>query len=228
MQINKNGSIGYCYVRSGKFSLTSDTTLIKLKDEYKNTINLNNNKNLLTIQISNMGFDYLKKLNKERLNEIELYLNFEQEHNEQKENEPKYRLMEYFELVKFKSTPSNYEPDNKNKAALKYPLIGARKVNNGVVKFIDVYNIDTNGEDYLTLCKQGDGGSGYCFVHNGKFSLCSTMYLLRLKEEYKNKIDLKVNAELLTLQITNMGFGFTKGINQERLNEIKIYLKFSE
>ena len=56
-------------------------------------------------------------------------------------------------------------------------LSGARKINNGIVKYIDKYDINTNGEYYLTLCKQGDGGAGYCFIHNGKFSLCSSILI---------------------------------------------------
>ena len=39
IQINKNGSCGYCFLRTGKFSLTSDTTLLKLKAEYETIIN---------------------------------------------------------------------------------------------------------------------------------------------------------------------------------------------
>ena len=177
-----------------------------------------------------MGFDYLKKLNKERLNEIELYLNFEQDNNEEQEteeNEPKYRLMDYFELVKFKPLKTNYEPENKEKEALIYPLYGASKYSKEI-KNIDIFNIDTNGDEYLQINKVGDGGAGYCFVRSGKFSLTSNSSLLKLKDEYKNKIDLKDNEKLLNLQLTNMGFGFEKVLNNERLNEIKVYLKFNE
>ena len=59
----------------------------------------------MSIQISNMGFDYIKPLNKERLNEIELYLNFEQDDkNEQETNETyqnhiKFKLSERFNMV---------------------------------------------------------------------------------------------------------------------------------
>ena len=230
LQLNKVGAgAGYCFVRTGKFSLNTNCLLLKLKDEYKNKIDLNKNINLMTIQISNIGFDYIKPLNRERLNEIELYLNFEQETEETEEtedNKPKYKLMDYFELVKFKPIKANYEPENKEKETLIYPLYGASKYSKEI-KNIDIYNIDTHGKEYIQLNKDG-AGAGYCFVRSGKFSLNSHCLLLKLKEEYENKINLKDNEKLLTLQLTNMGFSFLKSINIERLNEIKICLEFNE
>lgn len=148
--------------------------------------------------------------------------------NDNKHELEKIKLMDYFELVKFKPISSNYEPKTIDKKILKYPLIGARKINNGIVKYIDKYDIDTNGEIYLTICKQGDGGAGYCFIHNGKFSLCSSVNLLRLKEEYKNKIDLNENIKSISLQISNMGFKFNNSLTIQKLNEIEIYIKFNK
>ena len=207
---------------------------VKLTEKYKN-IDIKTNIIILRNQLMQGQWNYGNLLTYDRIKDsyINIYIGncmFENYNDYQLINDDdkltEIKLMDIFEQVKFKSIPSNYEPNNKD--MLIYPLIGAKKVNNGIVKFIDIYNIDTKGKDYLTLCKQGDGGAGYCFVHNGKFSLCSTMYLLKLKEEYENKIDLKINEKLLTIQITNMGFCFSRSINNERLNEIKVYLKFNK
>ena len=84
------------------------------------------------------------------------------------------RLMDYFEQVKFKPLLSSYEPKDVNNCC--YPLIGAKKIDNGVVKHIDVYSIDSGENDYISLCKQGNGGAGCCFIQRGKFSACSSSF----------------------------------------------------
>ena len=38
------------------------------------------------------------------------------------------------------------------------------------------------------------------------------------------EIDLNTNVKILTLQLTNMEFGFYKAINRERLNNIEVYI----
>ena len=129
-------------------------------------------------------------------------------------NFSKVRLMDYFELIKFKSIQSNY-----NVSGI-YPLIAAKKINNGIVKYIDKYSIDTKNQEYITLVKNGDGGCGTCFIHSGKIALSSSVYLLKPIQ----KLDLKMNVILMTLQLTNMGFGFSNAINQTKLNNIELYL----
>lgn len=119
--------------------------------------------------------------------------------------------MDYFELVKFKPTKIN---DSKKG---KYPLYGSSKENEPV-KLINNYNIDTNGENWIQLNK--NGSVGYCFIRNGKFSMTQDIYLLKPK----NDINLEENVELLTLQISNMGFDFGNKINRERLNDIYVYI----
>ena len=83
---------------------------------------------------------------------------------------------------------------------------------------INKYNIDTNGEDYIQLNK--DGSAGYCFIRNGQFSMNSHCSLLKPIHD----LDLKINVQLITLQLTNMGFGFLNSINQTKLNNIELYL----
>ena len=70
------------------------------------------------------------------------------------------------------------------------------------------------------MVKNGDGGCGTCFIHSGKIALSSSVYLLKPIQ----KLDLKMNVILMTLQLTNMGFGFSNAINQTKLNNIELYL----
>ena len=110
----------------------------------------------------------------------------------------KVKFTDYFEFIKFKSIPSNYDKEGE------YPLIAAKKTNNGIVKYIDKYSFDTNNETFMTLVKNGDGGSGYCFLYKGKIAISSSVYLLK---PLKN-IDLNENVKIITFQLTNMGFDF--------------------
>ena len=231
IQLNKNGSVGYCFIRSGKLSATQDVYLLKLKDEYKDIINLEDNINLLSLQISNIGFGFGNKINSERLNNIHVCVNKKKTAlkniiKTENSNIKYIRLMDYFEQVKFKPLLSSYEPKDVNNCC--YPLIGAKKIDNGVVKHIDVYSIDSGENDYISLCKQGNGGAGCCFIQRGKFSACSSVYILKLKDEYKNVVNLKDNIKSLSIQLTSMGFGFSNAINAEKLNDIHIYINLNK
>ena len=132
-------------------------------------------------------------------------------YNIKSDNIQKVRLMDYFELVKFKPTIL------KNTSEGNYPLYGA-SMDKKPIKMISEYNIDSNGEDYIQLNK--DGSAGYCFIRNGKFSMNSHCILLKLIQD----LDLKINVQLITLQLINMGFGFLNSINQTKLNNIELYL----
>ena len=123
----------------------------------------------------------------------------------------KIRLMDYFELIKFKPTKINNSKNGK------YPLYSSSKESKPV-KYIDCYTINTNGENWIQLNK--NGSVGYCFIRNGKFSITQDIYLLKPK----NCINLDNNIKLLSLQISNMGFGFENKINTERLNNIEVYI----
>ena len=126
-------------------------------------------------------------------------------------NFSKVRLMDYFELIKFKSIKISESNDGN------YPLYGASMFDEPV-KMIDEYNIDTNGEDYIQLNK--DGSAGYCFIRNGKFSMNSHCILLKPIQD----LNLKININVMTLQLINMNFGFSNAINQTKLNDIELYL----
>ena len=132
-------------------------------------------------------------------------------YNIKSDNIQKVRLMDYFELVKFKPTIL------KNTSEGNYPLYGA-SMDRKPIKMISEYNIDSNGEDYIQLNK--NGSIGHCFIRNGQFSMTQDVYLLKTIHD----LDLKINVQLITLQLINMKFGFLNKINQTKLNNIELYL----
>ena len=58
------------FIRAGKFSLTQDVYLLKPTK----AIDLNINVKLLTLQLTNIGFNYCNKINRDKLSNIEVYL----------------------------------------------------------------------------------------------------------------------------------------------------------
>ena len=127
------------------------------------------------------------------------------------DNIQKVKLMDYFELVKFKPVIVK-NTDNGN-----YSLYGA-SMDRKPIKMISEYNVDSNGEDYVQLNK--NGSIGYCFIRNGQFSMNAHCFLLRPIQD----LDLKINVKLMTFQLTNMGFNYSNTINQTKLNNIELYL----
>ena len=93
---------------------------------------------------------------------------------------------------------------------------------NKPIKYIDKYTIDTKGEKWIQLNK--NGSVGYCFVRSGLFSLTQDTYLFKLKNEYLHSIDLLTNTKILTLQLTNNGFGFDNKINADILKTLEVYI----
>ena len=132
-------------------------------------------------------------------------------YNIKSDNIQKVRLMDYFELVKFKPTIL------KNTSEGNYPLYGA-SMDRKPIKMISEYNIDSNGEDYIQLNK--NGSIGHCFIRNGQFSMNSHCFLLKSIQD----LNLNINVQLITMQLLNMGFNYFNLINLSKLNNIELYL----
>ena len=124
----------------------------------------------------------------------------------------KVKLADYFIPIKFKSVKV------KETESGCYPLYGAT-INNEPVKMISEYNIDIGDDKFIQLNKAGS--VGYCFIRTGKFSLISSVYLLKPKIN----LDLEVNIKLLSIQLSNMGFGFSNPITLSKLKNLEVYLK---
>ena len=70
--INKNGSVGYCFVHSGKIAITTDVCVFKCLNK---SINLSISSMFLTNQLRKQ-FNWSKKINDIRLNQLECYVYF--------------------------------------------------------------------------------------------------------------------------------------------------------
>ena len=70
--INKNGSVGYCFVHSGKIAITTDVCVFKCLNK---SINLRVSSILLTNQLRKQ-FNWSKKINDIRLKQLECYVYF--------------------------------------------------------------------------------------------------------------------------------------------------------
>lgn len=126
-------------------------------------------------------------------------------------------LLEYFEIVKCKTLTINEKEEGE------YPIYSASQ-NIEAVRYINEYTIDTKNEKYIQLTR--NGSIGYCFVRCGKFSITQDNYLLKLKSDYKNIIDLDINSKLLTIQISNMNFDYSNKLTKTRLQELEVNLYF--
>ena len=71
--INKNGSVGYCFVHSGKIAITTDVCVFKCLNK---SINLRVSSILLTNQLRKQ-FNWSNKINDIRLKQLECYVYFD-------------------------------------------------------------------------------------------------------------------------------------------------------
>jgi len=74
ISINKQGSIGHCYIHSGKFTATSSVLLIRIQERYEKIIDIEITKKLLSLQLMNMNFNYSNPINKSIIKSIKVYL----------------------------------------------------------------------------------------------------------------------------------------------------------
>ena len=71
-----------------------------------------------------------------------------------------------------KSRYTNESVKNQNET-FKYPLIGASKLNNGIVEYFDTYDYEN---EFYTLVNTGDGSSDALIKQNEKFNKINTVW----------------------------------------------------
>ncbi len=220
---------GFVSCHTGKFSLGKDMMAIKFKEQYKH-LDPTTNTIILRNQLMNGLYSYTNACLWEKIKDsyINIYIGNklfndfdckDKNKDDCKNNIKKVNIMQYFEIVKFKSVSINDTEEGE------YPLYSS-SMDEDATKYINKYNIDTKDENYIQINKQGS--IDYCFLRNGKFSLTSSVLLLKPKDEYKDKINLYDNVKLLTVQLTNMGFNYNNSLNIEKLNNIELYLNINE
>lgn len=125
-------------------------------------------------------------------------------------------LSELFEQVKVKKVKDVNKVNNGC-----FPLVSASRFNNGISQYIDAYDIDGL---YITVVSTGDGGAGYCFVQNGKFSVASSVLVFKPKLDYSNRLnELKLISCIISHQLHKI-YSRTVSLTNERfLKEVINY-----
>ena len=82
------------------------------------------------------------------------------------------------------------------------------------------YAYDAKNKKYIVVNRQGSH-IGYCSTKTGRFSLSTPCYVFDTKRAIEN---IEQNAALISIQLINMGFDYSKPLNIITLNKINIYL----
>ena len=123
----------------------------------------------------------------------------------------------------FKLETDNDISDSQNLPEGDYPLVSAKKMKNGVDKFIDTEKI--NDKHAITWNKQGDGGAGLSFYQPVPFANKSTVFVLRPKKKLsKHQMIFIVSLLNKYHGIFNHGYGLSKS----RFEELTIQLPILE
>lgn len=218
LTINRNGSAGYLFVRTGKFSINSDVTPLVLYKQYQNQIDLNYLKYVLE-PITINKFNHNRKAGKaglEKINipipitedgefdivkQIELAEKYNQIHEQKQIIMEKVQMLKNISVVMEKDNNSLWR--NCQIIELFYPKGGKMEYSKTWAKDnsgeFPLYSGTTVGEyarvnvadydgEYLTWCI--DGLAGYIMYHNEAFSLTCHRGVLLPTEKCIN-IDLK-------------------------------------
>ena len=191
IRLNKNGSAGYCFICNGRFNMTAGCYLLKPIQK----INLDINIKLLTLQLSNMGFGFSNPINIDKLNNIEVYMLFDDK-NKNQNKYIKFKLSDRFQLVN-KRVNYKYSTTGDNTGDI--PLFACKKLDNGIAKYVDKEEYEG---DVITVVHHRDATCGYSFHYTGKLAWNGSVYVIEPKEEYKNKLNLDYIAKYITLVIS--------------------------
>jgi len=106
------------------------------------------------------------------------------------------------------------------------PLIGASRVNNGIIAYIDTGNKKFDGNKFLTLGKVGDDGTfipDFCFYQKNDFFALSTVFILTLKEQVLTE-ELGLILSKIVSKSLNGHFNQKNQMSISKLGKLKIWL----
>lgn len=258
---NRNGSVGYVFIRNHKFATNEDHRASMIKKEYKNKLDKLYLKFEIEKQLFLNGFSFLNKCGVEKISGVEILIpidkNGEFDIEKQKELAKKYLkiqkmkqelngFFEDFEKIKVDfsekyNTKLVYVTDDKNREEGifeaekgnakytkryihnhkgEYSVYSSQTTQGGEIGKIDTYDYD---EECFTWTTDGIH-AGTVFYRNGKFSITTHCGILRVKPQYKGKIDYEYLEFVLskTLPLNTLGEWANKRIGTERMKEIQI------
>ena len=127
----------------------------------------------------------------------------------------KIKLGDYFKNI----TTNKKHKSDEQMIIGKYPLIGAAKINNGCIGYLNTYDYD--GEAY-TIATTGNGGAGYMFYQPKPFNTVSSVFVLKCKTENFN---YKINCPLISYQLHEIqGYNRYKTITKSNFESIECWI----
>jgi len=234
---NRNGSVGYVFIRNHKFTTNEDHRAMLIKKEYEDKLDRLYLKFEIEKKLLLAGFSFLNKCGVAKIQAvfIEIPVDKKDEFDvlKQKELAAKYRKLQevktnlgsmYEEISNIKVSLSD---EDKTKKILAVVLFDPKK---GDAKYTHAYmrnhkgqfpvyssqtinqgiisTIDTFDYDEECLTWTTDGiYAGTVFYRNGKFSMTTHCGALFLRDKYKGKIDLKYILYQLSLYLKDYATG---------------------
>jgi len=260
---NRNGSVGYVFIRNHKFTTNEDHRTLMIKEEYKDKLDKLYLKFEIERQLFINGFSFLNKCGVEKISSVEILLpiknNGDFDLEKQKEIAQKYleiRKMKEelnFFFENFEKIKVNFNDRYKTKSISITGEGGIFEAEKGNPKYTKKYMHDHTGEFPVyssQTSKLGEIGSidtydyeeecftwttdgtyvGTVFYRNGKFSITTHCGILRVKPQYRDKVDFEYLNFILNQTLPNykLGEGSNKRLGTERMKEVQIEIPIDE
>ena len=121
------------------------------------------------------------------------------------------KIGDYFNLL----PPGKIDGNKNNTNAGKYSLISTGQQNNGLLKYVDIYEYDGESNNYLTIAMYGSTGS--CFYQKCKFIVNHNVRVLEPKSDSTN---CHIWAMMINYCLTQK-YSYSRGLSINKLlNEI--------
>jgi type I restriction enzyme M protein len=255
---NRNGSVGYVFIRKGKFATNEDHRAMILKPQYKKFLD----KSYLKIEIEKRlleeGFSFLDKCGVEKIKEVDISIpfngkNFDIDLQNELYKQSKTIVEAKQQLNKIKNQIEKSEFKFSDIVNVKeMPLIELFKPEKGNAEYTKdyirknigdypVYSSQTTNEGVIGKIKTFDFDTncltwttdgvyaGTVFLRNGKFSMTTHCGALIPRENWKNKIDLNYMYFELNKRLKEEAVGdINKRVTISNINTINVEIPINK
>jgi len=234
---NRNGSVGYVFVRNHRFSTNEDHRALKTKDEYKDQLDKLYLKFEIEKQLLLNGFSFLNKCGVGKIKNILIHIpvkdNGEFDIEKQKEFAEKFiqikDLKNNLNLILEDILKLKVEFSDKYKIAAT-PITELLEPKKGDAKYTKKYMHDHKGKYPVYSSQTSNSGeigrintydydkrcftwttdgihAGTVFYRNGKFSITTHCGILDIKEKHKRELDFEYLQFVLNQTLPNKTLG---------------------
>lgn len=254
---NRNGSVGYVFVRNHKFSTNEDHRAMTLKENLKGKLDLLYLKYEIEKELLRGGFSYINKCGLEKIKKVSIRIPLDVNDNydlaAQNELAIKYHKMSKIkrELGSLLKGLEKLRFSIKNGKVAEIGILDLFDPSKGQSKYTKLYfmqhkgiypvyssqtendgiigYIDTFDYDGEFLTWTTDGiYAGTVFYRNGKFSMTTHCGVLRLKTKYAGQVSLRYIAQQATAELQRNAVGEgNKRVTIAILKKCNILLPFS-